>query len=313
LSASISSRARADEDPARTAFREGAALIEQTEWSSALSAFERSLAIRPHALTLYNIGVCQRFLGRSTLARATLRRALERAEASGEMPTLFLEQTRAYLAEVESKLARLTLRVSPPTARVTIDGRPLAPSDRAGVLVAGVAEVGEGRPVGGERVEVLVDPRPVVLTFSLEGHDTIELKKEPKPSSQEEVRVSMTEQPASIVVASSVAGSVVRVDRVDVGIAPVSISRPPGEHVVSIITEGYVPYESKLTLKPGQVFPLDAQLSPEKPGLTKKWWFWTGSAVLLAGVGIATYFIVRPSPQRAATDAGGLGWVAEVH
>ncbi len=302
-----------DGDAARTAFREGAALVEQSEWASALTAFERSLQIRPHALTLYNIGVCQRFLGRSTLARGTLRRALERADATGEMPTLFLDQTRAYLAEVETKLARLTIRVSPVTTRIAIDGRPLAPEGHPGVLVAGIAGVGAATSVGQEHFEVLVDPRPLVITFSLEGHDTIEMKREPKPSSTEEVTVSMTEQPAQLRIASSVAGAVVRVDGVDVGIAPVSVSRPPGVRVVTVTNVGYVPYESKLTLKPGQVFPLDAQLSPEKPGLTRKWWFWSGSAVLLAGVGIATYFIVRPAPQRPATDPGGLGWVADVH
>ena len=41
------------EDPARQAFRDGAALVEQSEWAGALAAFERSLSIRPHALTLY--------------------------------------------------------------------------------------------------------------------------------------------------------------------------------------------------------------------------------------------------------------------
>jgi tetratricopeptide (TPR) repeat protein len=77
-----------DSDAARVSFREGAALVDKAEWASALSSFERSLSIRPHALTLYNIGVCQRFLGRYTLARETLRQALERADGTAEMPAL---------------------------------------------------------------------------------------------------------------------------------------------------------------------------------------------------------------------------------
>jgi hypothetical protein len=229
------------------------------------------------------------------------------------MPALFLDQTRAYLAEVEGKLAKLQIRVSPASTKIAIDGRPLAPSDVAGQMIAGVAEAGEAKAAGADTFEVLVDPRPLVLTFSLEGHDTIEIRKEPKPGSREEIPVSMTQQPAQIRIASSVVGAVVRVDGVDVGLAPVIVSRPPGARLVSITNPGYVPYESKLTLKPGQVVPLDAQLEPEKTPITKQWWFWSGAAVLLAGVGVATYFIVRPAPQRPETDRGGLGWVAEVH
>jgi len=308
------SSARADDPPdeARAAFREGASLIEQAEWAAALAAFERSLALRPHALTLYNIGVCQRFIGRSTLARETLKKALARAESTSEMPAVFVDQTRAYIAEVESKLARLRVRVTPPETRVSVDGRPLAQSDKPDVLVAGVAPVGEATAVRGGAFEILVDPRPVVFTFTLEGHDTVEVKKEPKPGSADEVTVSMTEQPAQMKIVSNVPGSIVRVDGVDVGVAPVVVSRPPGPRVVTIAADGHVPFESKLTLRPGQSIPVDAQLLPEKPAITKNWWFWVGSAVLLTGVGVATYFVVRPEPERPDVNAGGLGWVADV-
>lgn len=303
------------DDPARAAFREGAALVDQSEWASALSAFERSLALREHALTLYNIGVCERFLGRLTLARETLRRSLARNEtASGEMPALFVDQARAYLAEIEAKLAHLTIALSPPSTRVAIDGRPLAAVEGApGVFVAGVAEPGEGKPVDAPRFEVLVDPRSTVLTFTLEGHSTIEIRKDPTPGSHEEIPISMTEQPAQIRIASNVKGAIVHVDGADVGLAPVIVSRPPGVRVVSVAMDGYVPYESKITLKPGQLVPLDAELAREKTPVTKKWWFWAGSVTALVAVGVITYFIVRPAPTRPDPNPGGLGWVADVH
>jgi hypothetical protein len=136
-------------DPARQAFREGASLVEQSEWASALVAFERSRAAREHALTLYNIGVCQRFLGRYTLARETLRAALTRSESTGEMTATFVDQARAYLKEIDAKLARFIVALEPKEARVAIEGRPLAPSsDNRNVLVAGTAESGEGKAVG---------------------------------------------------------------------------------------------------------------------------------------------------------------------
>jgi hypothetical protein len=301
------------EEEARAAFREGAAFVEQSEWSSALGAFERSQAVRAHALTGYNIGVCQRFLGRYTLARETLTAALARTASTNEMPALFVEQGRAYLKEIEAKLARIVVRLEPATARMTIEGRPLTPvPDQPNVFVAGTAESGEGKPVGAAHFEVLVDPRAMVLTFALEGYDTIELRKELKPGARDDVSVSMASQPAQLKIASNVPGAVVRVDGIDVGLVPVTVSRPPGARVVSVSMNGYVPFESKFMLRPGQALPVDAKLSVEKVPVTKRWWFWAGSIVALAGVGLATYLIVRPEPERPAPQAGGLGWIAEV-
>ncbi len=305
-------RAQERQDEARAAFRDGAALIEQAEWARALAAFERSFAVRPHALTLYNIGVCQRFIGSYTLARETLQRALTRASETDEMPSLFVTQTRTYLTELEGSLARFEIAVSPKETRVAIDGRPLAPVDgKPGLFVAGIAE-GAPRSVGVERFEVLADPRAVVLTFSLDGYDTIEIRKQPKPGSQELIPVSMAEQPAQLKIASNVPRAIVRVDGVDVGLSPVLVSRPPGPRVVSVTNEGFVPYEAKVTLKPGQLFPLDARLEPERTPLTKKWWFWASAIGVVAAAGAVTYVLVRPEPTRPEPDAGRLGWIANV-
>lgn len=310
-------RAAADDpppdDPARVAFREGAQLIEQAEWARALAAFERSHAARPHDLTLYNIGVCQRYLGNYTLARQTLARALASNESSRAMPELFVSQARTYLDEMNAKLARLVVTLKPRTALVAVEGRPLtrAPGSED-AFIAGVAPTGAPTSVALDRFEIVVDPRPVVLTFSLEGHDTIELRREPKPGSREAVDVSMTEQPAQMRIGSNVPNAVVQVDGVDVGIAPLLVSRPPGVRLVTITSGGYTPYESKVTLKPGQLVPLDATLTPEKTPVTKRWWFWSGIAAAVLTAGVVTYFAVRPEPTRPEADPGKLGWVAEV-
>jgi hypothetical protein len=312
--ASGSARAEGTDDDARAAFKEGAAFVERSEWAAALTSFEKSLAAKPHALTMYNIGVCQRFLGRYTLARQTLNAALERGKTTNELPAMFVDTARDYLKEIEKNLARFAVTVSPIETRVAVDGRPLAPAvGRDDLFIAGIADAGEARPAGKASFEIETDARATVLTFTLEGHDTIEIRREPKPGSREEIPVSMTEQPAQIRIASNVPRAVVRVDGVDVGLSPVIVTRPPGVRVVTVATDGYVPYESKVTLKPGQSVPLDAQLSPEKQPLTKKWWFWAGAVAIVAGAGLTTYFIVRPAPSRPEPDHGGLGWLAEVH
>lgn len=296
---------------AREEFRAGARLIEQSEWAAAIAAFERSRALREHALTIYNIGVCQRFLGRYTLALQTLRFALSHGARGSELPELFRDQARAYVDEIESKLARLRLTLTTPNAKAAVDGRPLeaAPS---GELVAGVALPGQGKEIGVAPVVVVVDPGAHVLTFQLEGHDTIEVRREMKPGATESLTVSLTEQDSELLVDADRSRSVVRVDDVDVGLTPITVVRPPGRHTVTVVKEGFVPYRAAVTLRPGQHTRLAAELPVERVPVTKRWWFWTGAASVLAAGVLVTYVATKPGPQPPPYEGGSTGWLVPV-
>jgi tetratricopeptide (TPR) repeat protein len=63
-------------DEAAAAFKLGTKLVSETKWGEALAAFERAQARVPHAITLFNVGVCERALGRYTAARRTFKAAL---------------------------------------------------------------------------------------------------------------------------------------------------------------------------------------------------------------------------------------------
>ena len=54
---------------ARRYFQQGIAHVRKSEWAEAHDAFEKSTALRPHAVTTYNLGACQRAMGRYTRAR----------------------------------------------------------------------------------------------------------------------------------------------------------------------------------------------------------------------------------------------------
>jgi hypothetical protein len=45
----------------------------------------------------------------------------------------------------------------------------------------------------------------------------------------------------------------------------------------------------------------------ESPSIVTRWWFWTGAAVLVAGVAVGTYFLVRDTPDERATLTITLG------
>ncbi len=298
-------------DAARALFREGASLIEQGEWAEALAKFEQSHATRPHAVTLFNIAVCYRYLNRATMSLETLKRALARHGTTSELPEGILEQARAYGAELEQRLVTFDVTLSPETAAIAVDGRPLT-RGAEGEWVAGIAPPGSGKSVGARSFRVRADPGPVVFFVTSEGMEPIEVKKEASPGARVPLVLSMREQPASIAIAANLRDPVVRVNRVDVGMPPVAITRPPGAYTISLTREGYVDYEARVTLKPGQSFKLDARLDEYHPPLTKRWWFWTGIGILAAGVGIGvgvgTYYATRPEPARPAVDAGTLGW-----
>ena len=293
---------------AREEFRAGGRLVEQSEWAAALAAFERSLALRAHALTIYNIGVCQRFLGRYTLAAHTLRLALSRSEGSAELPDLFRDQAKAYVDEIDRKLARISITVSQPEATLAIDGRPLSGAS-PGELVAGIAPPGEGKRVPAARFVVVADPGAHVLTFQLEGHDTVEVRRDLKPGATEELSMSLTEQEAQLQIDADRASCVVRVDNVDVGLTPVSITRPPGRHAITVAKEGFVTYGASVVLRPGQRTRFAAELPVEHTPLTKRWWFWTAAVGVLATGAIVTYAVTRPQPEPPPYDSGSTGWV----
>src|SRR3954468_23966675 len=112
---------------ARQKFMEGAALVKSAQWADAETAFEQSARLHPHAVTTFNLGACERAMGRYTRARALFRHALdEHDKGTGKLPESLLEDARALVNEIDGLLARITVTVEPPDAALAVDGRPLA-------------------------------------------------------------------------------------------------------------------------------------------------------------------------------------------
>src|SRR5262245_10995171 len=120
-------------EQAREAFTLGTALAAQGQWVDALAAFERSSRLRPHPVTTYNLGYCERGLGHFTRARKFFDQALadHAAGRGGKLTEDLLREAQSYLAETDRRLVRAAVTLTPADATVSVDGRPLEVVERA--------------------------------------------------------------------------------------------------------------------------------------------------------------------------------------
>src|SRR5437763_13972053 len=92
-----------DTTRARAEFVTATDHVKNARWGEALAAFERSAELRPHALTTFNIGACERALGRYTRARVTLQKALGANDAAGgkELAASFVTDAKNWMEEID--------------------------------------------------------------------------------------------------------------------------------------------------------------------------------------------------------------------
>ncbi|MFO0762103.1 MAG: tetratricopeptide repeat protein [Byssovorax sp.] len=198
LSAAEDARAgdSAETVSAREAFRVGSALAKQGQWAEAIAAFERSAKLRPHPVTTYNIGYCERAVGHITRARKLLGEALN-GSAEDMLPPDLSAEARAYLAEIDRRLVRAIVTLAPPGAALAVDGRPLeALSTGPGRLrlAAGTRDPGDPEPVAAPSFDLDLDPG--VHVFVLAGPGASETTLNRTFAAGETVRLSLQGQGA---------------------------------------------------------------------------------------------------------------------
>jgi hypothetical protein len=299
-------------DIARAEYARGNDLARATQWGEALAAFEASLRMRPHALTLYNIGVCERVLGRATRARERFQKALTRADRDpAELAPSLREEAAGFVAEVDRGLARVRVTLSPADAGLAVDGRPLrarTEGDRM-VLEAGVEAPGIGKPPPAGTFELELDPGTHVFTVSRVGYRDVVVTRDFAGGRGPSLDLVLSHLPATLHVSASQPDALVRVGNVDVGLAPIDVTRPAGTYRIGVTREGYTRVLSDVTLAPGEEANLHAELAVERIPITKRWWFWVSAVGVLATAAVVTYAATRPTPDPAPYDGGSAGWV----
>jgi hypothetical protein len=297
-------------DHARDLFVQAASLSKRMQWAEALEAFEEVKRLRPHPVVTFNIAVCERALGRYTRARRTFAELFKEIGPSAppDVPASIVDDARTYAREVDGLVVHLHVKLAPRDARVAIDGRPLS-VEAPGVLVAGVAAPGSGEAPTLDEFELIVDPGTHVIRASREGHADVVLNPSYPPGVHDALDLTLATLPAEIHVESTEPGAVVVLEGRDVGIAPVTLSRPAGVYRVEVQKRDFVRYATTVTIDAGEHASLTARLSHETHPITTRWWFWTGAAAVVAGGVVATYLLTRPTPQPPPYEGGSSGWV----
>lgn len=309
----VPGQARAEDDPtdARGAFAKGVDLVKDQQWGEALVWFERAYKLKPHALALFNMGVSEMRLGRLTRARADFKRALDLDAANGHMQLAgsFADETAFHLQDIEKRLVMVTITLEPADATLTVDGRPLAPDPlgRPGVYCAGLAAPTDTPPSMAGSFNVVMDPGERDLLLTKEGFKSQAVKVPYAVGARAELSLSLTAVPATIHVMSNVLPAAVALDDVDVGYAPVTVTRPPGTYRLTIRSVGFATYEAKVTVKEGGRADINANLQKDAVPVVKQWWFWTAIGVVATSVTVVTLLATRPPEPY---DGGNTGWVA---
>ncbi|MBW2458500.1 MAG: PEGA domain-containing protein [Deltaproteobacteria bacterium] len=303
------------EDPvaeARRFYQEGIAHVRASEWAEAHDAFVKSGELRPHAVTTYNLGACQRAMGRYTRARASFRSAITRgAQDEGELPASLAAESKRFLGEIQGLLVHVELTVVPKDASIAVDGAPLQADPSQGqlpIFVAGVLPGGPGKPLPAETFELVLDPGPHVFLLTRKGYDPVVVNRSYKAGAKVELDLELDRLPALLHVSASGKSAVVEIDGQTVGLAPIDITRPAGTYKVVVRQDGYTPYETLVRVKPGEAVKLRATLVEEEDSVFESWWFWTAAGAVVTGAVVTTYFLTRPDPERPALNGGGLGW-----
>lgn len=300
---------------AARSFQLGTRLVRETKWAEALAAFEDAQKLVPHAITMFNLGVCERALGRYTAARATFEAALEEdSNKRTTLPRRLRQDAEGYLIEINRLLARVRVEVTPSSTALSIDGRPVKAVEKTPsalpLFVAGLLPPGKGEPLPRRAFELELDSGRHVLTFSRPGHTDAVVARDFTPGRAPTLRLALDEIPATIDISADQPDAIVTVGGRDFGPVPVTVQRPAGQYRVVVEKEGFVTSDTLLDVRAGEAATFKATLPQEKPSITKTWWFWTIAAGVVAGAGVSTYFLTRqaPEPIRATVGEGTLGW-----
>ena len=203
-----------DKEEAKQLFDAGLKLMRLDDFAGATANFERSVALYPTQNSLFNLANCYKALQRYGDALAVIERL--KRDFAGKLKPEIKEAVERQQQDIQSLVARLTLRTVPADATIKIDGKDVGRGPTLGPLLLGPGEHEIEAILPGHRSE----RRTVKLVSGVERTEKFVLEVEA----------------GQVVVLVNLAGASVFVDGQQVGTTPLTetLSLPPGRHVLSV-------------------------------------------------------------------------------
>jgi len=229
-----------EKEQAKQLFDAGLKLMRMDDFAGATADFERSVALYPTQNSLFNLANCYKAVQRYTDALNVLARL--RRQFADKLKPEIKEAADRQEREIQSLVARLTIRTAPADAKVKVDGREVGTGPSLGPLMLGPGdhEVEVSRP-GYQDVR-----RSVQLVSGAEVAETFNLVAEP----------------GHLALRTNADGASVLVDGKEVGKTPLAsaLALQAGRHVVTVERSGYEPAERSVDVTAGAQQDLEIQL-----------------------------------------------------
>jgi len=235
-------------EQARAHFKTGTKLYRDGNYAGALAEFEAAYALKPGPGSLQNIALSQKALFRYGEAADSLTRLLLRHET--ELSAAEIAAARVARDELKTLVGSIRLVVTPPDARVTLDGQPLTAAERASSLRVNVGE------------HVIVAEAPGYARFS---------RAIRVAGGQQDLPVSVALEPVLgfVDVRASDPGAAIAIDGKPLALGhylgPVT---PVEDHLIQVYKTGHQPFETRVRVEVGQTLVVSGKLGKRDAGAT---------------------------------------------
>jgi hypothetical protein len=264
---------------------EGTAAFMQKDWTTALQKFEQAYALSKDPTFLFN-------QARTLESAQDLPRALDTIE---EFQKLASPELKAKVVGLDDIAKGIRNRVATLVVRTNVAGAEIRINDRVAPKKTSLPET-----------PVRVTREPVRLALVMENYFPCNLSINDLQAS--ETRVVTCELASrstrGVLSVNSTPGATLSVDGAPHGMVPFESDLTAGTHPIEISKEGFETYKSSVVVRVGEKTSLSHELS-NTPGITSRWWFWTGIGVVAVGATVTVIALsTERSPDRGTIDPG---------
>ncbi|MFO0666139.1 MAG: PEGA domain-containing protein [Polyangiaceae bacterium] len=259
---------------AKASYEAGKVLFRDRDFGGSLVKFQAAYDKSKDARLKWNIAACEKNQRHYARVQRLIREYM--TEGGDKLTAQDMEDARELLKTIEPFVVRLKLSVNQPGASVYVDDDLIGKSPIAEAIVV---------DIGQRKVRIVKDDyeefsQTVVVGDSAEK--VVDVKLVPR------IREGK-------VIIKAPEGATIYVDGQPVGTTVYNASMSAGGHTVKVTQKGMVPYQSELVVEDKKTRSIDVQLQAEKGGVPTWVWVVSGGVVLAAGIGVGTYFLVKPN------------------